>query len=127
MQRAMVPLAAVLLQGLSLALLSGQSDLAGKALGILDANCVLCHGDVRMSDLDLRQRETILQGGKRGPAIVPGKAEESLLYNAVRREGELQMPPGNTPLKPSDIDLLRDWINAGAPSESTTTNTTSSD
>ena len=51
-----------------------------------------------MSDLDLRERDTILKGGKRGPAIVPGKAEESLLYKAVRREGELQMPPGKTAL-----------------------------
>ena len=50
-------------------------------------------------------RATILKGGKRGPAIVPGNADESLLYKAVRREGELQMPPGKAPLAPSEVSL----------------------
>ena len=69
-----------------------------QALAILQANCQPCHGAAQMSDLDLRQQETILKGGKRGPAVVPGNAEASLLYKAVKREGELQMPPGKTPL-----------------------------
>ena len=67
-----------------------------------------------MSDLDLRERETILKGGKRGPAVVPGNAEESLLYKAVKREGDLQMPPGKTALTAAKVSVLRDWINAGA-------------
>ena len=58
-----------------------------------------------MSDLDLRQPETILKGGKRGPAIVPGKAEQSLLYKAVAHTGDLQMPPGK-PL-PTDDPKVR--------------------
>jgi hypothetical protein len=67
-----------------------------------------------MSDLDLREPETILKGGKRGPAIVPGKAEESLLYKAVKRDGELQMPPGKVGLSASEVGAIREWINAGA-------------
>jgi Protein of unknown function (DUF1553)/Protein of unknown function (DUF1549)/Planctomycete cytochrome C len=85
---------------------------------ILDQKCVSCHGAARMSDLDLRERETMLKGGKRGPAIVPGKAEESLLYKAVKREGELKMPPGNVALAPSEVDTIREWINAGGRRES---------
>ncbi|MEX2262395.1 MAG: PSD1 and planctomycete cytochrome C domain-containing protein [Bryobacteraceae bacterium] len=97
------------------ALVSGQSNPAGKdAKAILEAKCFACHGDVRMSDLDLRDRRTILKGGKRGPAVVPGNAEASLLYRAIRREGELQMPPGKTPLTPSEVGILREWIDAGA-------------
>jgi hypothetical protein len=67
-----------------------------------------------MSDLDVRERAALLKGGKRGPAIVPGKAEESLLYKAVRRDGELQMPPGKTALTPAEVGAIRDWINKGA-------------
>src|SRR5260370_28382250 len=67
-----------------------------------------------MSDLDLRQTATILKGGKRGPAVTPGNADASLLYQAVRGDGELKMPPGKTPLAPQEVRLLRDWINAGA-------------
>src|SRR6185369_3238888 len=73
-----------------------------------------CHGAARMSDLDLRDRDTILKGGKRGPAIVPGKAGESLLYKAVRREGDLQMPPGKSALAAAEVNAIRDWINGGA-------------
>ena len=102
--------------------LFGQSDSAGKsARTIFETKCAACHGDARMSGLDLRDRATILKGGKRGPAIIPGKADESLLYKAVRREGELQMPPGKTPLSAPEVNAIRDWINAGAKWESTGT------
>ncbi len=99
----------------SLALAFAQSDSIGnQARALIEAKCLACHGETRMSGLDLRASQTILRGGKRGPAVAPGNAEGSLLYKAVRREGELQMPPGNTPLTPGEIGLLRDWINAGA-------------
>src|SRR5262249_55365139 len=106
-----------------LALVFGQSSsVENRARAVIEGKCLTCHGAARTSDLDLRQTASILKGGKRGPAIVPGKAEVSLLYKAVRREGELQMPPGKTPLAPSEIAILRDWINSGAhsPSELTT-------
>src|SRR6266851_5295129 len=110
---------ALMLAGI-LASLSGQPNSIDKeAKAILDQKCLGCHGNARMSDLDLREPESILKGGKRGPAVVPGNAEASLLYKAVRREGELQMPPGKTPLTPSEVTVLRDWINAGARWEST--------
>jgi len=57
--------------------------------------------------------ETLKAGGKRGPAIVPHKAEESLLYQAVRRTGELKMPPTG-PLQEKEIEMIRQWIDAGA-------------
>jgi len=98
-----------------LASMCGQPNPVDKeAKAILNKKCLGCHGANRASDLDLRDSVTILQGGKRGPAIIPGNAEESLLYKAVRREGPLQMPPGKTPLTSSEITTLRDWINGGA-------------
>ncbi len=106
----------ILLLGSVLALLFGQSNsVENAAKAVLDAKCVTCHGDTHMSDLDLRERDRILKGGKRGPAIVPGNAEASLLYKAVRREGDLQMPLGKNALTPSEVAAIRDWINAGAP------------
>ena len=81
---------------------------------VLEKNCVACHGSTRMSGLDVRDRAAILKGGTRGPAIVPGDAEQSLLYKAVARTGELKMPPGKTGLSPTQIDAIRSWINAGA-------------
>src|SRR5712692_3514141 len=117
----------VLLSGGFAAFLSGQSASVEKAAkAVLDAKCVSCHGEARMSDLDFRELGTILKGGKRGPAVVAGNAEASLLYKAVKREGELQMPPGKTPLSPSEVSALHYWIKAGARWESTSGATSAS-
>src|SRR5207249_8249206 len=82
-----------------------QTDLAASrtALDILDKNCFSCHGAIQMSGLDIRQRETLLKGGKRGPAIIPGNPEGSLLYKAVAHQGDLKMPLGSgSPLPRSE-------------------------
>ncbi len=98
---------------------------ATTAQAILENRCASCHGAAQMSGLDLRQRDTILKGGKRGPALVPGKPDDSLLYRAVARHGDLQMPPGKQALPPGEVARLRAWIEAGAPWESTTTTSSS--
>ncbi len=124
MRYVLVRVGPVMLLGGFLALVFGQPVSFEKAAkAVFEAKCVNCHGAARMSDLDLRDRATILKGGKRGPAVVPGNAESSLLYKAVRRDGDLQMPPGKIGLTPSEVGLLRDWINAGAPWESVSTTT----
>ena len=41
-------------------------------------NCATCHGAaLKMSNLDLRTRESILSGGDHGPAIEPGNPDKS--------------------------------------------------
>src|SRR5215210_7053407 len=53
---------------------------------LLVASCTECHGDEKQSnDLRLDSREAILKGGERGPAIVPGKPDTSVLIQAVRQ------------------------------------------
>jgi uncharacterized protein DUF1553/uncharacterized protein DUF1549/cytochrome c len=91
-----------------------QPDINQAAIALLQKNCVSCHGELRISNLDLRQRETILKGGSRGPAMIPGKADESLLYQAAAHIGGLKMPPNQAGLSPEEIIVLRDWINSGA-------------
>jgi hypothetical protein len=86
-----------------------------RARKILADNCEACHGPTRMSDLDLRQIGTILKGGKRGAALLPGRSADSLLYRAVAQTGELKMPPGKAALSAADIEIIRQWIDAGAP------------
>ena len=58
-------------------------------------------------------RESLLKGGRRGPAIVPGKPEQSVLVELLRHEGELQMPPGPK-LPEKEIKALTEWIRRGA-------------
>src|SRR6185436_10568408 len=104
---------------------SGQTG-APPAQAIFENHCVSCHGATPMSGLDLRQRESILKGGNRGPAIVAGKPEESLLYRAVQRQGDLRMPPGKQALASEDVARLRSWIEAGAPWETSSATTSES-
>src|SRR4051794_34077667 len=66
---------------------------------ILAKNCFACHASNAMGGLAVDSRQALLKGGKSGPAIVPGKPDESLLIRAVRhaREG-LAMPLNQPPL-----------------------------
>src|SRR5262245_3473244 len=78
--------------------LAGLLALLGPALGaeqevrfnrdirpILSNRCFKCHGpDLKKASLDLQSRETALAPrGKRGPAIVAGKAAQSRLIERV--------------------------------------------
>jgi cytochrome c553 len=81
---------------------------------ILQSQCATCHGASKMANLDLRDRASILKGGDRGPALVPGNPQASLLYQAVQRTGSLQMPPGKKALSPADVTVLKEWIESGA-------------
>ena len=64
---------------------------------LLLENCTSCHGvEQQEAELRLDSRAAMLEGGDRGPAIVPGNAEESLLILAVRHDEDedLAMPVG---------------------------------
>lgn len=87
---------------------------------ILQVRCVACHGGVRREgNLDLRTVASRLKGGKSGPALVPGKPDESLMYKRIVNG---TMPPERAAklaavelATPPEIEKLRSWIAAGAP------------
>src|SRR4051812_32348991 len=111
----------VVFSGMYAALLSAQpASVEESARKILGTRCASCHGATKMSELDVREAATLLKGGTRGPAIIPRNAAESLLFKAVKREGDLQMPPGKTPLPPAEVEILRAWIDGGAKWDATT-------
>src|SRR6266704_2541703 len=63
-----------------------------EALGVLQ-RCLQCHGPaLQMSKLDLSTREGMLKGGDHGVAIVPGNAEESLIYKRITGQVKPAMP-----------------------------------
>ncbi|MFM9032323.1 MAG: c-type cytochrome domain-containing protein, partial [Opitutaceae bacterium] len=78
---------------------------------ILADKCYKCHSkeaDKVRGGLLLDSREATLQGGNTGPALVPGKPDESLLIQAVRyKDEDLQMPPKGEKLSDAQIaDLV---------------------
>ena len=51
---------------------------------IMERTCWNCHGAAaQLSGLDLRTRDGALDGGAKGPALVPGRAEDSRLFRMV--------------------------------------------
>jgi hypothetical protein len=85
---------------------------------ILARRCYECHsaqGDEPEGGLLLDQSAGWLKGGSRGPALVPGDPDESLLATAIRYDDvELQMPP-DARLPQREVDALEEWIRRGAP------------
>jgi mono/diheme cytochrome c family protein len=81
---------------------------------LLVENCHKCHGPEKQeSSLRLDRRDWVLQGGNTGPAVTPGKPDESLLIEAVRYES-FEMPPHGK-LPDDDISALERWVRLGAP------------
>src|SRR2546430_8421712 len=59
-------------------------DFAKEIKPIFESSCIKCHGRGRTKgDLSIESRETLLKGGETGPAIIPGKSEESRLIELV--------------------------------------------
>ncbi len=82
---------------------------------VLAAHCWNCHAAKKAeSGLRLDSREAVLKGGDRGEVVKPREASASLLIHAVKRDGELQMPP-NGKLSPEQVAALTKWIDLGLP------------
>lgn len=95
---------------------------------LLARSCIDCHGGQKpRGGFSMASRESLLQGGQSGePSIAPGYAEDSPLIHYVSGKVEdLEMPPLDRrdeypALQPAEIDLLRAWIDSGAPWEPAT-------
>jgi hypothetical protein len=84
---------------------------------LLIERCYTCHSEAKKINGGLRldSRRGWLEGGDSGPAISPGKTNESLLIKAVRyRDADLQMPPDGKLAAP-EITVLEEWVSMGAP------------
>jgi hypothetical protein len=80
---------------------------------ILKAHCFHCHGEGehREAGLDVRLVHLLKKGGDSGPAIVPGSATDSLVFQRVAAD---EMPPGGKNLSAAEKETLERWLNAGA-------------
>lgn len=82
---------------------------------LLIEKCLECHNAEKQSGgLRLDSRDHILKGGESGAAMIPGDPAASRLIQAIRYDGDLQMPP-ETPLGDDQKKLLTHWIELGAP------------
>jgi len=92
-------------------------DFARDIRPLLASNCYDCHGpEEPKGGLPLTARAHALRGGKSGlPALVPGSAEKSELFQRVISPHDDEvMPQKGDRLKPTEIALLKRWIEEGA-------------
>jgi hypothetical protein len=87
---------------------------------VLAEHCYQCHSSAAQKAKKLRgglaldSKSGLLKGGDSGPAVVPGKAKESLLLRALRRSGDLKMPPSGK-LPDAVVADFEAWVTMGAP------------
>jgi hypothetical protein len=83
---------------------------------ILAQNCLSCHGPkVCKGKLRIDTAAFLLKGGKSGPAVVPGRAAESPLIQALKgSDGFTAMPLNKSALPQKYIAIIAKWINEGA-------------
>nr|WP_246385461.1 DUF1553 domain-containing protein [Armatimonas rosea] len=90
---------------------------------LLDRSCLKCHAGVRQQGgLDLRSLQTILRGGDQGPAVIPGKPDQSRLVQYVLPQPGPHMPPDpKKQLSADAITILKTWITLLPPTPAATT------
>ena len=88
-----------------------------KVRPILADHCYHCHSaDTRPAgNLRVDDHKGLLAGGNKGPAVVPGAPEKSLLITRVTQKAEKgRMPIEGKHLTDEQVDVLRQWIKDGA-------------
>jgi len=86
---------------------------------ILREKCLTCHNtNKKSSDLDLSSYSSLMQGGASGASVEAGDSGASYLYSLVSHQGEPFMPPNADKLPDATLDIIKQWIDAGAPETS---------
>jgi mono/diheme cytochrome c family protein len=87
---------------------------SGRVQEIFESNCRNCHKPQRSrGGWDGTTYEAAMTSGDNGPVVLPGNAKDSILARSILGQDSL-MPPLE-PLPQSDIQVILDWIAAGAP------------
>jgi hypothetical protein len=87
---------------------------------LFDKNCFKCHGGVKQKGgLDLRSLQNILKGGESGPAIFPGRPDQSHIFQFTHAGSDPHMPPDEKKqLSPGEIAVIKEWIAKLPPAKS---------
>ncbi len=92
---------------------SGEVSFSKDVMPVLQSRCINCHGGQRTSEgLDMKTYESLMAGSQNGSVVTPGDAANS---SFVTLAAQGKMPKRGPKLTPAEVQLLTDWVNAGAP------------
>jgi len=82
---------------------------------IFKQHCLKCHGeDKQKKDLNLQTYPDLLKGSSGGEVVVAGRSSKSMLLASLTDpDDDARMPPKKPPIPNHQIDMIRDWIDAG--------------
>ena len=90
-------------------------DSAQQAYIVLEENCFQCHGNLGdfKETLFIEEYNSLIQSG----SVISGQPDASELYKRLlgHTENGAQMPPNRPPLTDKAIEIIRVWIENGAP------------
>ena len=89
-----------------------QVDYGSLIQPIFNERCISCHGS--MGGLNMTSYENLFEGGISGAVVIPYDYVSSELWQRINTG---QMPPGNNDLYIAQVDLIAQWIDEGALSE----------
>lgn len=86
-----------------------------KVRPLLFQRCFGCHGEKQqMGGLRLDSLAHTIKGNSAGPAVIPGKPDNSPLIQVIRYDGKVKMPPAGK-LSKEESAILTQWVEIGAP------------
>lgn len=92
----------------------GAVSFSSQVTSIFQAECAICHNqEKKLGGWDSTSYQSVMTSGDNGPVVIPGNAADSILAQHILGQGSL-MPPFGT-LPQFDIQIILDWIAAGAP------------
>jgi hypothetical protein len=85
---------------------------AKNVMPIFENSCTNCHGEEQTkAGLDLRTYDGLMAGSFNGQVLTPGNSADSFLVQQVTKG---KMPKRGPKLTTAQIQIISDWINAGA-------------
>jgi mono/diheme cytochrome c family protein len=92
---------------------SGGVSFANDVMPIIQSRCIRCHGEERIEEgLVMFTYEDIMAGSDNGPIVVPGDTVNSLMVELVASK---EMPKRGPKLTPPQVEIITNWVAAGAP------------
>ncbi len=94
----------------------GVPSFSADVMPILQAKCVLCHGS--LGGWNATSYSSFMTSGDHAPVVILGDAINSLLVQKLQGTQQIGtlMPPAGK-LSDAEIQIIIDWINAGAPEQ----------